>query len=132
MEENVIINGILSTIQYKNVSIWDADEAKWVVISKPVIIRDIKQLLEIMYNNKDYFYSGLCYWALKLYSSKFMSEEEYELLVEYIKGNRPSATSSMSTYINRNSVYYWGAYDINPRIKWLEEHIAKLGESPSK
>jgi hypothetical protein len=88
-------------------------------------MRTIKELLEIMLDNKDLFKYGLCSWVGLLYSYNRISNKEYLTLMEYIENNRPFMLSSISTMceIIKHSGYYWKEGDIKPRIKWIQKHI---------
>ena len=88
--------------------------------------RTIKELLQIMLDNQEYFEITLCFWVDKLYIlSNLLSLLEVIRLRQYILLNRPSTFSSIQSFINRNNFYYWNRGDIKPRIKWLKEHIKK-------
>ncbi len=86
-------------------------------------MRSIKELLEIMLENKSYFFSGLCDLVHDLRYCGDITQEERILLINYIKYNRPSKWSSLSAFKNRSSGYYWKRKDIKPRIKWIKKHI---------
>jgi hypothetical protein len=84
--------------------------------------RSIKELLQLMLDNQDLFYDGLCFWAANLMFGK-ISKEEYYLLNIYIKKNAPF---SHKINIFKTSPFYWKSGDIAPRILWLKKHISKL------
>jgi hypothetical protein len=88
-------------------------------------MRTIKELLEVMLENKDLFNKGLCYWADKLYYRNIITASERSKLKNYIDENRPFMLSSISTMceIIKHSGYYWKEGDIKPRIKWIQKHI---------
>lgn len=86
-------------------------------------MRSIKELLEILLENQNYFYAGLCGFVSGLQYSDKITWEERWLLLNYIRDNRPSKWSSFSAFKNRNSGYYWEEKDIKPRIKWIKKHI---------
>jgi hypothetical protein len=81
--------------------------------------RTIKELLQLMLDNKDLFETGLCRWDVELSHKNLINFNENVLLRDFIKNNKPSD-------YKENSPYYWEVFDIEPRIKWLEEHISKL------
>jgi len=89
-------------------------------------VRSIKELLQIMLDNKELFQSGLCYWCNNLFHLEIINHSERIILQKYIANNRPSKYSSLKAYRNRFSAYYWKREDIKPRIKWIEKHIKKL------
>jgi hypothetical protein len=83
--------------------------------------RSIKELLQLMLDNQDLFYDGLCFWAANLLFKK-ISREEYCLLIIYIRKNAPF---SHKINIFKTSPFYWKSGDIAPRILWLKKHIKK-------
>ena len=93
---------------------------------KKVKSRSIKELLQVMLDNKNLFEYSLCYWSDHLLDKLIISKEESIILKQYILDNRPSKWSSWSAYINRNSNYYWKHGKIKYRTKWLNEQIKKL------
>lgn len=88
-------------------------------------MRTIKELLQLMLDNKQLFKEGLCNWKDELWITDGIDTHEYIHLGRYIANNRPSPFSSINAFVNRNWVYYWTKGDIKPRIKWLKKHIAK-------
>ena len=88
-------------------------------------MRTIQELLEIMLKNKSKFCYGLCGWVGELRCLKIISYKEEDLLKNYIKNNRPNIFSSLDTFINRKSPFFWRSGDIEPRIKWIKKHIKK-------
>lgn len=82
-------------------------------------MRTIKELLEVMVNNKQHFNSGLCGWCLRLRLYDIINGGEYNQLLSYIRKNRP-----FLTHLNL-SAYYWKIGRLEPRIKWLKKHIKK-------
>jgi hypothetical protein len=88
--------------------------------------RPIKELLQIMLDNKYQFNYCLCHWSICLCHNNIITANEKDDLTQYIKDNRPSKFSSLKAYLSRNSPYYWEYEDIKPRIKWLNKHIKKL------
>ena len=88
-------------------------------------MRTIKELLQVMLDNKGEFECGLCNWVTKIFHKGKIDIDEYDLLTCYIEENRPSKWSSLSAYLSRNSCYYWKKGDIKPRLKWIKKHIKK-------
>jgi hypothetical protein len=86
-------------------------------------MRNIKQLLEIMLDNQQEFTHGLCSWSGNLRYEHIISHSEFLLLKKYINENRPNKWSSLSAFVNSNSVFYWEKGDIKPRIEWIKKHI---------
>lgn len=90
-------------------------------------MRTIKELLQIMLDNPQHFENGLCMWTNNLYYGELITSEEYWILRNYIKTNRPFICSSFDVLNQRISLnpYYWKVGKIEPRIKWLKKHINK-------
>ncbi len=86
-------------------------------------MRSIKNLLEVMLLNQNYFQFGLCSWASSLRCYGVITDEEYSILRHYIKYNRPNMFSSMKAFKASNSPYYWPCGDKGVRVKWIEKHI---------
>ena len=88
-------------------------------------MRNIKELLELMLENQDYFNSGLCTWAGKMFCTDLITYDENYSLKNYINKNRPHKYSSLLAYRSRSSGYYWKEGNIQPRITWIKKHIKK-------
>ncbi len=94
-------------------------------------MRSIKELLELMLDNKDFFRSGLCQWNNSLYARDIITLDERKILSNYIVSNRPPFYDSVNMFyhtIRRHDptgYYYWKDGEIKPRIKWIKKHIAK-------
>jgi hypothetical protein len=88
-------------------------------------MRTIKELLQVMLENKDLFFSGLCSWATNLVMRCKITDDEYDELLFYIKNNRPSKYSSLSAFLCQDSEHYWSFGKISPRIKWIKKHIKR-------
>lgn len=86
-------------------------------------MRTIKELLQTMLDNQDFFSIGLCAWASDLYYFNLITYEERIVLRSYIRDNRPSKYSSINAFIHKDSDFYWFEGDISPRIKWIKKHI---------
>ena len=91
--------------------------------------RTIAELLELMIENQDYFYQGLCVWARQMFHAKLMSSDECNILYDYIQANRPSAFSSWDAFKHRKKRFYWTIDEIHPRIEWINQHFNKLTKS---
>ena len=87
--------------------------------------RNIKELLQLMLDNKYFFKEGLCYWKNELYLYDLITKQERATLHDYIRNNRPSMFSSIDAFFHGESGYYWKCGDVRPRIKWLKKHIKK-------
>jgi len=86
----------------------------------------VKQLLEIMLVNQQYFSLGLCHWVLNLSEAGIISFKEEQLLSDYIDNNRPHMFSSISAFKQRDNDFYWPKGELQPRIDWINRHIKKL------
>ena len=87
-------------------------------------MRNIKELLQVMLDNKHNFHQGLCFWIIELrFASSVINTEEYKILSDYINNNRPHPLSSLKAFRSYGNGYYWKKGDIKPRIKWIEKHI---------
>lgn len=91
-------------------------------------MRSIKELLKLMLAYEGYFNAGLCVWVLELYLGDIITREEKDILLTYIKNNRPFMTlyDVKCVMLGLKSGYYWEREDISPRIKWINKHIKKL------
>lgn len=87
-------------------------------------MRTIKELLQIMLDNQQYFQTGLCGWSNSI---KLSSTEEYDKLHSYIRNNKPSAFSSFERFTQELNLepYWWKKGNIKPRINWIKKHIKK-------
>ncbi len=83
-------------------------------------MRTIKELLQLMLDNKQMFYDGLCSWKNELHFRGLITSEELSLLYKYIANNKPFTLHRMFS----SGSYYWKMKNIKPRIKWLKYHIS--------
>lgn len=89
--------------------------------------RTVKELLQVMLDNKHYFKRYLCLLVSDLYYVHHkITHIEVDVLIEYINTNRPSKYDSYDAFCNRKYRYYWTPGNIKPRIKWMKQHINKL------
>lgn len=87
-------------------------------------MRNIKELLQLMLDNKALFERGLCFWTLNLYSKYIITEEEMGLLINYIHNNKPKFKwYNLYMLFTIRKGYYWTYDCIIPRIDWLKKHI---------
>lgn len=100
-------------------------------------MRTIKELLELMLENKDLFKSGLCMWIHTLCISNIISVSEAYLLSTFITKNRKTPILSVQDLWYRQEIKnYWGNYinfywkecKITPRIHWIEYQIKQLNK----
>jgi len=80
---------------------------------------EIKRLLEIILDKPEHFQGGLCLWTVRLQVNECITYDEYRLLYDYIKDNKP-----FWSYF-RASPYWWKVGKINPRIRWIKKHIKR-------
>lgn len=91
-------------------------------------MRNIKELLQVMLDNKHLFRNGLCIWAYDLYIKDTITLQEYRSLTRYIDNNRPdyfSWTNLINSYRSEERAYYFPNGKIKPRIYWIKRHIKK-------
>jgi len=91
-------------------------------------MRNIKELLQVMLDNKHLFRNGLCTWAYDLYIKDTITLQEYHSLVKYIDNNRPdyfSWANLINSYPSEERAYYFPNGKIKPRIYWIKRHIKK-------
>lgn len=94
-------------------------------------MRTINELLVVMLSRTDLFVSrnnpggaqGLCNWSRELYYDKIISNEEHNLLANYIENNRPSKYSSLAAFVYSDNRFYWPSGVLSFRVKWLKKHI---------
>lgn len=91
-------------------------------------MRSIKELLELMLENKKLFERGLCRWSSNLLNDNIMSDDEYISLRQYINRNHPKNDfiDKVFRVCRKNDLYYWTAGLLYPRVRWIKEHIKKL------
>jgi hypothetical protein len=86
----------------------------------------IKEILKLMLLNNHLLEYGLCFCANELNKDHLLSDEDLNVILEYIEINRPGKYSSIDTFFYRHSNFYWTPGNASPRIKWIEKHIKKL------
>jgi hypothetical protein len=89
-------------------------------------MRTEKELFKLMLERQDKFSTTLCALNGSMYHDNIITLDECLMLHLYIKNNRPSMFSSLSAFRNRNNIFYWDFWDIEPRIKWINKQIEKL------
>jgi hypothetical protein len=60
---------------------------------------------------------GICSTATNMFYRHLLSEKEFYKLDEYLQNNLPS---------EKTGGYCWPPREVEPRIKWLNEQIAKF------
>ena len=92
-------------------------------------MRTIKELLELMLDNKQYFSNafGLCNWTNQLLYGNVINWEESDILLLFIKKNRVTPTLSIQDWWYKSkSLYYWKSEKLTPRIHWIKYQIKQL------
>jgi hypothetical protein len=89
-------------------------------------VRTQKELLEVMLTNIGSLRSGLCFLSSELFTQGIITFDEHIVIGNYIKYNKPSIFSSWNAFWNAGSRFYWTRGDVEPRVKWLKQHIKKL------
>lgn len=91
--------------------------------------RTIKELLQVMLDNQDLFYNGLCGWCISLCKRDFINYQEHHVLNKFIIKNRITNTLSIQDFWykqNKKSSFYWKWDKITPRIHWIKYQIKQL------
>lgn len=97
--------------------------------TKLKIMRTIKELLELMLDNKQCFGGGLCDWNIKLYTKSLINANEHTLLLEFIKRNRETSYLPLQDFWYKSKgLYYWKPGKITPRIHWIKYQIKQLNK----
>jgi hypothetical protein len=89
-------------------------------------VRTQKELLEVMLTNIGSLRSGLCFLSSELFTQGIITFDEHIVMRNYIKYHKPSIFSSWNAFWNAGSGFYWSRGDVEPRVKWLKQHIKKL------
>lgn len=81
-----------------------------------------------LFGKNDYDARGLCKWAERLVLTGYLTNEEYQKLIQYIEDNRPQ-NDIINWFYNRNNddktLYYWEIGKLYPRVRWIKQHIKK-------
>ena len=91
-------------------------------------MRNIKELLEIVLEYIETTtdqYHGLCLASIRCQIESKISVYQKNVLLGYIKNNRPKIFQKGFSFGNIGHAYYWEVGDKAPRIKWLKQHIEK-------
>ncbi len=81
---------------------------------KNITMRTIKELLELMRDNDQFFVTGLCGWAANLWMDDFITSKEHTLINCYLENNLPP---------KKPNKFCWRIAGIKPRLKWINKHI---------
>jgi hypothetical protein len=76
--------------------------------------KELVRLFQIMLSHPEKMGTGLCSWNHFMYDFGYFSQEEYLLVLEYIRAHKLKA------------VFWWDRGELEPRVQWLEEQIKKL------
>lgn len=88
--------------------------------------RSIKELLQLMLENKGLFVGGLCYFTRKLQMIGFITDLEYIKLNKWLELNLPERTYRFSQDMFFIPQYCFPHDEWQPRKEWLEQQIEKL------
>lgn len=78
-----------------------------------IILRDNAIVTKSWFGLKQRIKSGLCNEITMLCDSTLINVDEYWILKDYIRDNKPI----------EGEIYYWTKCEWKPRLKWLNEHI---------
>ena len=102
-------------------------------------MRQIKELLVLVRNTfrtTETLYS-ICATIEYLFTIQKINQEEYDTLKNFIRENIPLTFNVLLIRIKRftffeyTNCYWWEKGKVEPRIKWLNKHIKKLGGEKS-
>lgn len=96
--------------------------------------RSIRELLVILKDNEELFYqeecSGLCTLVCALTDEEIITEDEHELISNYIMDNRPKRGKHLDKSNWRGNFnkaplgsWYWEAFLWEPREAWLDSRL---------
>lgn len=95
------------------------------------MVRSRKELGQLLLDNQDLFYNGLCTWVSGLYHTKrLINGDEQDLLMILISSKSPLFIPLLNNIYNPDrkeysSAFYWEKGYIEPRIKWIKKHLIK-------
>lgn len=81
-------------------------------------MRSNQELLQVFLNNTEYFYRGIPQWSVELYVKGLLTWEEKTYIRELLEKDRANSEKKASYG------YYWDIGIMEPRIKWLKEHLS--------
>lgn len=80
-------------------------------------MKTIKELLQLVYDyERKERHMGLCSVVHRMYFFSCINIDEYDILIDYIKDNKPKNVSE-------NNAYWFPMFNWQPRNKWLLKHI---------
>ena len=89
--------------------------------------RDLKTLLELLLEEvKEEFYAGMCSCRMRLWVKSIITDEEDDIIFDFLKANRPKWYQYGYSFIWRNDCYWWKKGKVKPRVKFLKHWIKKL------
>jgi hypothetical protein len=90
-------------------------------------MRNIHELLKILEHSMVTYFSayndGICLVIPKLWIEGLINEYEKNLLLEYVRGNKPT-----NLFRSKYSLYYWKPGRFTPRMRWIKKHIKLTNE----
>ena len=86
-------------------------------------MRSIKELLQVMIDNSDELgiQCGICFMNTSAYVYKITNRAEWILLSDFLSANLPK-----QKYQHNGLAFAFPYGEIQPRLDWLNEQIAKL------
>ena len=91
--------------------------------------RSINELLKLLLDNINMLNEsnceGLCMLVIRLCSFKTISYIEQNILLKYIRNNKPINFITLRHFMMGDYYFYWKVNSKEPRIKWLKKHIKK-------
>ena len=95
-------------------------------------MKSIIELLELVKANRELMLTGLCSIIYQLYYDNIITTDECNLLMDYIKTNRPVKGSKHYESACADKTWYWSPWKWEPRERWLNAQIRKLSRKNYK
>ena len=89
-------------------------------------VRGIKELLVLMLDHQEFFATGLCWWAYKLFKVGLITEQEHDCIQRLISKDEIRYINRSNSGLYYGSLFYWPMGDIEPRIEWINEKLKSL------
>jgi hypothetical protein len=81
--------------------------------------REVKELFQILLDNRELYQNGICGWALECKKVFLMSLDEYYEIIDYLVVNLQGVKFEGGDLC-------WREFDVESRIIWIKEQIEKL------
>lgn len=92
-------------------------------------MRDIVELFKLIKANKQLMVYGLCGIVKNMKLSDIITEEEAQLLSDYIRENRPVKGSEYCDDNRIDDIWFWEPGKWPPRELWINAQISKLSKN---